>query len=103
MPKLIISPAYWKEAAGELKKPRILAVTALLMAVSIVLGSFFIQLPNNLKVYFTYTVKSMSAAVGGPVVALVAGFAEDILGYALHADGGFFFGYTLSTMLGMFL
>ncbi len=36
-------------------------------------------------------------------MGLAAGFAGDIIGYMLHPDGGFFFGYTVSSMLGSFL
>ncbi len=99
----LFSRAYWKDAALQLKKPRVLAVCALLLAVSIAMSGLFLQLPNNLRVYFTYLPKGLCAAVCGPVAALVAGFAEDLLGYALHPSGGFFPGYTLSTMVGMFL
>lgn len=94
---------YWKGAAQELKKPKVLAVSALFLALSMAIGSAFIPLPNNLRIYFTFLPKALCAAVCGPVAALVFGFAEDILGFALHPTGGFFFGYTLSTMLGMLI
>ena len=99
----LFSRAYWRAAGGQLKKPRVLAVCALLLAVSMAMSGLFLQLPNNLRVYFTYMPKGLCAAVCGPVAALVVGFTEDILGYALHPTGGFFPGYTLSTMVGMFL
>ena len=37
----------------------------------------------------------------GPVMGLVFGFVEDILGFILHPTGEFFPGYTLSTMAGV--
>ena len=98
----IFTRAYWRSAARELKRPKILAVTALLMAVSMAISMVSIPLPNNLHIYFTYVSKGLCAAICGPVAALVVGFAEDILGFVLHPTGAFFPGYTLSTMLGLF-
>ena len=98
----IFTRAYWRSAARELKRPKILAVTALLMAVSMAISMVSIPLPNNLHIYFTYVSKGLCAAICGPVAALVVGFAEDILGFVLHPTGAFFPGYTLSTMLAMF-
>jgi ECF transporter S component (folate family) len=73
------------------------------MAVSIVISNFFIPLGDNLKVFFTFLPKAVYCAIGGPLVGLAAGFAEDIIGYLIHPLGGYFFGYTLSSMLGCFI
>ncbi len=43
----------------------------------------------------------MCALVCGPVLGLVFGFVEDILGFVLQPTGDFFPGYTLSTMAGV--
>ena len=96
------TPSYWKEAAGEVKKPRILAVTALFIGLDIIIGMFYIPMPfgDNLRVYFGYFTNSMCCMVCGPVMALIFGFVRDILGFLANPSGGFFFGYTLSAMLG---
>ncbi len=96
------TPSYWKEAAGEVKKPRILAVTALFIGLDIIIGMFYIPMPfgDNLRVYFGYFTNSMCCMVCGPVMALIFGFVRDILGFFANPSGGFFFGYTLSAMLG---
>lgn len=96
------TPSYWKEAAGEVKKPRILAVTALFIGLDIIIGMFYIPMPfgDNLRVYFGYFTNSMCCMVCGPVMALIFGFVRDILGFLANSSGGFFFGYTLSAMLG---
>ena len=96
------TPSYWKEEAGEVKKPRILAVTALFIGLDIIIGMFYIPMPfgDNLRVYFGYFTNSMCCMVCGPVMALIFGFVRDILGFLANPSGGFFFGYTLSAMLG---
>ena len=48
-----------------------------------------------------FLARSVCALVCGPVLGLVFGFAEDILGYLLQPTGEFFPGYTLSTMAGV--
>lgn len=97
------SPLYWRGAAGEVKKLRTLAVSAIFLALSSAVASVFIPLPNNLRVYFTYGPKALCAAVIGPVSGLIFGLTGDLLGFVLHPTGGFFPGYTLTSMMGMFL
>lgn len=94
---------YWKEAAAEFHNLRTLTTVSLLLAVTIVISNFFIPLGDNLKVFFTFLPKAIYCAIGGPLVGMAAGFAGDIIGYLMHPDGGFFFGYTLSSMLGCFI
>ena len=96
-----LTSAYWREAAAALRKPRLLAVAALFLALCVTISSFFIPLVNNLRVYFTFVPKALCAAVCGPVAALVFGLADDLLGVMIHPSGAFFFGYTVSAMLGM--
>ena len=100
-----LSPSYWRTAAGELRHLRILIFASLMAAASVVMSSFFIPFPmaENLRIYFTFTVTSVCALVCGPVVALLYGFASDIIGFVIHPTGAFFPGYTLSTMLGAFV
>lgn len=94
---------YWRQARDALKQPRLLAVSALLLAASIAIASVFIPLPANLRVYFSFLPKALCGAVCGPVCGVLFGAAADLLGYMLHPSGGFFFGYTLSSMTGMLL
>ena len=48
-----------------------------------------------------FLARSLCALVCGPVLGLVFGFVEDILGFVLQPTGMFFPGYTLSTMAGV--
>ncbi len=93
---------YWHTAARELKNLRMLTLAAIVVALRIVLGGVRIPLGDNLNIFFGYLISSLASAVYGPVVALLSGFATDILGYFVRPDGPFFPGYVLSTMLGSF-
>lgn len=97
------SATYWRQASGTLKKPRLLAISALLLATSIAIASVFIPLPANLRVYFTFLPKALCAAICGPLCGLVFGAAADLLGYMIHPTGAYFFGYTISSMVGLLL
>ncbi len=94
---------YWRAAAAEFRNLKSLTTVAVFLAVTIIISGFFVPLGDNLKVFFTFLTKAVYCTVGGPLMGLAAGFAGDIIGYMLHPDGGFFFGYTVSSMLGSFL
>ena len=53
------------------------------------------------KLTWGFLARSVCALVCGPVLGLVFGFVEDILGFILQPTGDFFPGYTLSTMAGV--
>ncbi len=99
----LFSGAYWRQAARRLKDTRVLAATAMLMAVSIAVTILYIPLPNNLHIFFDYAPKALCAAVCGPVAALGAGFVVDVLGYLIRPFGAFFPGYTLGTMISLLI
>lgn len=98
----VFTRAYWREAAARLKSTRVLAVSALLVAVTVAISQVYIPLPvNNLHIFFDYMPKALCAVVCGPAAAMGVGFVMDILGFVLHPFGAFFPGYTVSTMAAM--
>ncbi len=100
----ILSRNYWRTAAAELKSLRTLLFAALMIAAAIALGWLFkIPLAENLSITVSYLARAVAALVCGPVVGLLYGFAEDILSWILKPSGAFFPGYTLNTMLGVFV
>ena len=92
--------AYWRGAAKEMKNLRTLALAALFVALRVVVSAFFIPVGENLRIYASFFVTALGGLIYGPVVAVPAGFAADLVEYFLFPSGGFFFGYTLSTMVG---
>lgn len=97
------SAGYWKAAVSELHSLRSLTVAAVFLALSLALGMIRIPLGDNLHIFLTFFVKMLGGAIYGPVVALLNGFLSDILGYFISPSGPFFFGYTLSTIVGSLL
>ena len=96
------SRSYWRTALRELQNLRMLTLAAIVVALRIVLSGLYIPLGDNLNIFFGYLINSLGSAIYGPVVALLSGFATDVLGYFVHPTGPFFPGYVLSTMLGSF-
>ncbi|WP_010632579.1 folate family ECF transporter S component [Sporolactobacillus vineae] len=96
----VFSAAYWKAAAAECHKINRLTLAALVIALSVVIGSFFIPVAANLHISFNFLVVAFGSMIYGPFVGIIAGAVIDIIGYILHPFGAFFPGYTLSSMLG---
>lgn len=96
------SRGYWRTAAEELRNLRMLTLAAIVTALRIVMSGLYIPLGDNLNIFFGYLINGLGSAIYGPVVALLSGFAADVVGYFLHPAGAFFPGYVLSTMMGSF-
>ena len=100
------SAAYWRMAAGELKNVRKLTFAALCMALCMALSAIpSVPLWGGAKITWGFLARAVCAWVCGPVLGLVFGAAEDLLSFFITGGGGypFFPGYTLTTMLGVFL
>ncbi|MEG2138827.1 MAG: folate family ECF transporter S component [Oscillospiraceae bacterium] len=98
-----LSPGYWSESLSSLRSLRNLSFAALMVAAAIVLSLFYIPIGENLRLTVSFLARALCALVCGPVLAMVYGVGEDLLGWMLHPTGGFFPGYTLSTMLGVLI
>ena len=88
-------------SGANLHNTRLLVFAALMIAMARAL-SLVPGIPiAHTKLTFGFLARALCALVCGPVLGLVYGFVEDILGFILQPSGEFFFGYTLSTMLGV--
>lgn len=96
-----LSPAYWREANLAMRCLNLLIFAALMVAVTRAL-SLIPGIPIwHTKLTWGFLARSVCALVCGPVLGLLFGFVEDILGFVLQPTGDFFPGYTLSTMAGV--
>ena len=84
----------------ELKNLRTLVMTALFIAIAVVLGFFSVQLTENLKFGFSFIANELTAMMFGPVVGGVMAGIADIIKYLLKPTGPFFFGFTFNAILG---
>lgn len=87
----------FKASAAELKDLRNIIVTGLLIAVSMTVEAFTINL-GFAKINFAFLAIAAIGMLYGPTVSLFAGGICDILGYLVAPDGAFFPLYTLIGM-----
>ena len=82
------------ESAKEFTKLRSLVITALFIAISMIIEAFSIDL-QFAKLNFAFLAIAIIGMLFGPCMGLVAGFACDIVGYLVHPTGGFLPAYVL--------
>ncbi|MBQ9859680.1 MAG: folate family ECF transporter S component [Clostridia bacterium] len=102
-PSSPLSAAYWREAAGNLKNTRMLALAAFVIALRAVCKMLEIPLAPGLNINVAAFFNSIGAMVYGPVVGLVGAIVSDPLGYLLHPDGPYFLPFMLVDMSSSFL
>jgi len=80
----------FKNSALELKSLRCLTVTAMLIALNLVLKSVTIYLSDDLKLTFSYLALAAIGMLFGPTVSFMAGIVTDILGMLIAQTMGAF-------------
>ena len=104
--RLYLSPFsrhYWQEAGHSAASLRLIVFAALMIAMTRAL-SLIPSIPiAHTHLSFGFLARALCALVCGPILGMVFGFAEDILGFILQPSGDFFPGYTLSTIAGVFV
>ena len=92
----------FQQSAQELHKTRTLAVTALFIAMNITMDAMNIriQLTPQLRIEFAFLANAMVGMLFGPVVAMMAGAAGDLVGFLFNNGGGAYFpGFTVTAVL----
>ena len=88
------------DSYDELKKTRTLVVTALLIALGIILGQWSVQVTETMKIGISFIATQMTATLFGPVVGGIMGGVADVLKFIIKPTGPFLIGYTISAILG---
>ena len=90
------SKAYWRDAASELKDTKMLVVTALLIALRIVLKPLAIPLGPQLSIQTAMLATALGAMIYGPVVAIPAAIVSDTIGFMIYPTGDYFLPFVLT-------
>ncbi len=93
-----LSRAYWKEAAGEVRKTRMLVFAALMIALRVATKPLNIPIAANLRLSVNFFVNAYGAMVMGPVLAVMAAAVSDFLGWLLMPSGPYFVPFILTEM-----
>ena len=93
---------FWKSSFEKMRSTRWLAVMAVFLGLRIVVSRFSIPVSANLNISLSFFLVALEGMLFGPAAGMIFAFTEDILEFLLFPSGyGFFFGYTLSAMLGV--
>ena len=90
------SKAYWRDAASELKSIKMLVITALMIALRIVLKPLAIPLGPQLSIQTAMLATSLGAMIYGPVVAIPAAIISDTIGFMIYPTGEYFLPFVLT-------
>ena len=90
------SKAYWRDAAAEMKSLKMLVVTALLIALRIVLKPLAIPLGPQLSIQTAMLATALGAMIFGPVVAIPAAIVSDTIGFMIYPTGDYFLPFVLT-------
>ena len=88
--------AYWRDAAAEMKDTKMLVVTALMVALRIVLKPFAIPLGPQLSIQTAMLATALGAMIYGPVVAIPAAVISDTIGFMIYPTGDYFLPFVLT-------
>lgn len=94
---------FFIEGKKDLKNIQTISIVSLLIALNIVISSFFIPVGENLRIYFTFFINALAGLIGGPFMSIIYGFAIDTIGFIIHPSGAYFPGYALTSILGAFI
>lgn len=91
----------FKMSAKNLTTVRGITLAGIFIALHAVLGIFKIPFALDNRITLTFAVSAAAGMILGPVPAMLICGLGDILGFLLNPGGGaYFFGFTLSAMLG---
>lgn len=90
----------FKDSAQELRRVNTLVLTALLIAIGIVLGYYSVQVTDNIKVGVSFVATQLTATLFGPVVGGIMGGVTDVLKYIIKPTGAFSILWTLNAVVG---
>ena len=94
------SKAYWRCAASEMKKTRVLVFAALMIALRVALKPLGIPIGSYLRIEVAFFINAFGAMVFGPVVAMCAAAVSDTLGAILFPTGVYFFPFIFIEIAG---
>ena len=94
-------PEKLRQSAQELKQVRTLTGVAMLLAMSVVISfTASVRVTETIKIGLGYLITALLGMLYGPFTAALAAGAGDLIKYLLKPDGAYFFGFTLTAMLG---
>lgn len=93
-----------KSSARNCKNLRAMTIVAMLIALNLVLDKVALQVTPQLRIGVGFLTMAMTGFLVGPVMAMSAGLATDVLSFLATPRGDPYFpGYTISAIVGGFI
>lgn len=86
-----------------MRETKKIVLMAFLMAIQIVISFIFLPVGENLKIYFTFIIVMIAAIIFNGYEVLIYAVIEDNIAFFLYPQGAYFFGYTISAVLGIMI
>lgn len=90
----------FRDSAQELRSVNTMVLTALLIAIGIILGQYSVQVTDTIKIGVSFIATQLTATLFGPVVGGVMGGVTDLLKYIIKPTGAFSILWTLNAIVG---
>lgn len=87
----------------ELGKVRTITTVAMFAALSIILGTFTVQIGNYIKIGFSSLTTVGTGFLFGPIVGGIFGAVTDVVKYMIKPTGPFFPGFTIGAVIAGFI
>lgn len=88
------------DSLHELREVKALAMTAMLIAIAVVLGFYSLQVTDYIKIGFAFLADELTGMMFGPVAGGLMGAIADLVKYVVRPTGPFFPGFTISALAG---
>ncbi len=88
-----------RQYIDEIKNVKTLTVSAMLIALAVILSYVTIVPSEYLHIGLAFLPKEVMAALFGPFVGMLGNGVVDIIQYAIRPTGPYFFGWTFNAML----
>ncbi|MBO5130553.1 MAG: folate family ECF transporter S component [Oscillospiraceae bacterium] len=98
--KTPFSPSYWRDASAEMRSTKMLVITALMVALRIVLKPLAIPLGPSLSIQTATLATALGAMIFGPVMAIPAAIVSDTIGFVIYPTGDYFLPFVLTEIAG---
>ncbi len=96
------SAAYWRDAMADFHDLRNLVFAALMIAACVALAYLdSVPIVNNIGIKWGFLARAVQGMVGGPVLGVLFGIAEDTISYLFHPAGAYNPFYIITTVLGV--
>ncbi len=92
-----------RASAENISNISVISVCGMLLAMQAVLGSFTINVTQQMKIGFAFLPTAVAGFLFGPVVGGIMGALGDVLSSIIRPTGPYFPGFTLSGFIGGFI